>query len=105
MGYSRDYDSTENGTKGSRGQRGTGGGGVGMCSCMVCVSMCSNSVCAYRICGFLKGGDPKSLRITRIDSTSNDQESVFLSERAKLATCALAYQESKEGCTRPTEHS
>lgn len=50
-----------------------------------------------------KGCDPKSLRITRGNFTSNDRESIFLSERSKLMPRASAYQESEEGHTRPTE--
>lgn len=50
-----------------------------------------------------KGCDPKGLRITRVNFTSNGQESIFLSERSKLMPRASAYQESEEGHARPTE--
>lgn len=73
----------------------------------VCVCVCSNSVCvptgSVAFISFSKCYDPKSLRITRIDSTSNDQKSIFLSEMSKVVSHALVYQELKEGCTRSTE--
>lgn len=84
--------------------RGGHVGWGGMCSCTVCGHMRPASVCvdgSAAYISFSKGHDPKGLRITGVDSMSNEQNDFSLSERSKLAPYALAYQQLKEGCTRP----